>query len=164
MPYTSIVRAPVLYATWRGFVPDDLRDVTRLRSRSRCARSSARPPCISRVSPGSGGVFTPDDTAALLDFLRGIVPLCTAIHHVIEGDGFIKSARMASLRTMARQTRRPRAFVVHEGASRRRSPRSRRITAPTSPTWSRVASRSSPAPRARSGVPAKIVEPKKKKT
>ena len=161
MPYTSIVRKPVLYASWRGFVAGDLRDVTREIEVLR-AKLGAPAVYFARL-PGSGGIFTPDETAALLDFLRGIVPLCTAIHHVIEGDGFIKSARMASLRTMARQTRRPGAFVVHDELAAAVA----QIKTEYGPDFTDlVARRESKQPRASSAfrAAAKIVEPKKKKT
>ena len=63
-------------------------------------------------------MFTSEENAAMLAFLIGILPSCSAIHQVIEGDGFIKGARLATVTAMALQTPRPRDFYVYESLSK----------------------------------------------
>src|SRR5580692_2517310 len=112
MPYDCVVREPVLYASWKGFTQADLREVTR-RLEALRARTGQPAVYFARI-PGSGPIFSSEEAAQLLEFLLGILPSCVAIHHVIEGDGFIKSARLATVTTMALSTPRQRDFYVHE--------------------------------------------------
>jgi hypothetical protein len=112
MPFTLRVRAPVLYASWHGFTGGDLRDVElRLSEMKRTTGRGAV--YLSRI-PGDERIFTQDECGVLQDFLVAILPSCASIHHVIEGAGFIKSARRATVTNMANATPRPRDFYVHD--------------------------------------------------
>jgi hypothetical protein len=111
MPFAMKIRVPVLYVSWRGFTKDDLDSVaTRIADLRR--ETSIGVVYVSRL-PGHGSVFTDDDHAVLLRFLLDILPSCASIHHVIEGDGFLKSARRATVTNMALATPRPRDFYTY---------------------------------------------------
>ena len=116
MPYDCVVREPVFYASWRGFSLSDLREVTR-RVESLRARVGAPAVYFARI-PFDGHIFSGEESSAMLAFLNAILPSCAAVHHVIEGDGFIKSARLATVTSMATQTPRPRDFYVYEDLDR----------------------------------------------
>lgn len=111
MPFATKSRGPVLYVSWRGFTQSDLdavaAHVTDLR------RSSGTDVVYVARLPGDGRAFSDDDHAVLLRFLLTILPSCVSIHHVIEGDGFLKSARHAIVNNMALATPRPRDFYAH---------------------------------------------------
>ena len=105
------VRGPVVYANWRGFSLADLRNVIDRVTALHAALG--RPVVYLARIPASARIFSQDEHSALLEFLAAILPHCATIHHVIEGDGFIKSARQAVVMNMAAATSRPRAFYTH---------------------------------------------------
>ena len=105
------VRGPVVFADWRGFSLADLRAVIERIVGLRNALGT-QVVYLSRI-PSNARIFTKEENAALLEFLNTILPYCAAIHHVIEGDGFVKSARQAVVMNMAAATSRPRIFFTH---------------------------------------------------
>ena len=111
MPFKLSIRGPVLYVSWRGFTPGDLHAVidrvTKLRS-----DTGAGVVYLSRV-PADSRAFTAEERAVLLEFLLAILPSCASIHHVIEGEGFVKSARRSIVTNMALATPRPRDFHTY---------------------------------------------------
>ena len=111
MPFTMTVRVPVVFVSWRGFSADDLRAVCEQIAN---VRHGLRKPAVyvSRI-PASSYVFSDAEQRILHTFLLKILPDCASIHHVVEGDGFIRSARMATVNNLARGTPRPRAFHTH---------------------------------------------------
>jgi hypothetical protein len=106
------IRENVVYASWRGVTQEDLREVALRISELR--RAIGRPVVYVARIPGGGGAFTEDENAMLLDFLLSILPCCSTLHHVLEGDGFVKSARRATLTNLAAATPRARDFHAHE--------------------------------------------------
>lgn len=111
MPFATKTGGPVLYVSWRGFTVSDLDAVTAQVTELRRA-VGADIVYVARL-PGDGRVFSDDDHAVLLRFLLTILPSCASIHHVVEGDGFLKSARHAIVTNMAHATPRPRDFHAH---------------------------------------------------
>jgi hypothetical protein len=111
MPYSLTIKPPVLFASWRGYTPSELREVADRLAEVR--RSSGRPVAYIAQLPASGHVFTESDQGVLLGFLQTILPSCATIHHIIEGDGFLKSGRLAIVATLAQSTPRPRDFYTH---------------------------------------------------
>ncbi|HEY2510226.1 MAG TPA: hypothetical protein VGI39_05200 [Polyangiaceae bacterium] len=111
MAFTLTVRTPVVFVSWRGFNADDLRMVA---EQIASVRHGARKPAIyvSRI-PASSYVFSDAEQRMLQAFLLKILSDCASIHHVVEGDGFIRSARIATVNNLARATPRPRAFHTH---------------------------------------------------
>jgi hypothetical protein len=111
MPFTSSVHSSVLYVSWSGLGAEDLPRVVDLISE---LRFSTRAPVVylCRI-PADRRVFTEAERAALLGFLQTILPSCSSIHHVIEGDGFIRSARTSIVTSLAFATSRPRDFYTH---------------------------------------------------
>lgn len=105
------VRVPVVFVSWRGFSADDLRAVS---EQIASVRHGLRKPAVyvSRI-PASSYVFSDAEQRVLHAFLLKILPDCASIHHVVEGDGFVRSARMATVNNLARGTPRPRAFHTH---------------------------------------------------
>jgi hypothetical protein len=112
MPFQLAVRENVVYASWRGFTADELREVGLRISDLRHA-IGRQVVYLARIPAGGGG-FTPEEHSTLLEFLLSILPCCATIHHVLEGDGFVKSARRATLTNLANATPRPRDFHAHE--------------------------------------------------
>ena len=112
MSYSYVVRAPVLYVSWKGFTHSDLARVSRQLRELRA--STGKPVVYVARIPDDTRKFSRDDHDVLLGFLNGILPSCATIHHVIEGEGFVKSARQATVSTMALATPRPRDFYVHD--------------------------------------------------
>jgi hypothetical protein len=112
MPYRLAIHPPVLFVSWRGFTVDDLRAIAEQIAE---LRMTARRPVayFSRIPPGRH-VFSEAEQEVLLGFLRAILPHCDSIHHVIEGDGFVKSNRLAIVTTLSTRTARPRAFHTHQ--------------------------------------------------
>ena len=111
MPYSLTIKPPVLFASWRGYTPSELREVTDRLTELR--RAHGRPVAYVALLPASGHVFTESEQTVLLGFLQTILPLCATIHHVIEGDGFLKSGRLAIITNLAQGTPRPRDFYTH---------------------------------------------------
>jgi hypothetical protein len=111
MPFKLSIRGPVLYVSWRGFTPGDLRavidHVTKLRG-----DTGAGVVYLSRV-PADSRAFSSEERASLLEFLLAILPSCASIHHVIEGEGFVKSARRSIVTNMALATPRARDFHTY---------------------------------------------------
>jgi hypothetical protein len=112
MPFRIAIVENVVYTSWSGFTTADLRDLAGRIADLR--RATGRPVVYVARIPGGGPGFTVEEQAALLEYLKEIVPFCAALHHIIEGDGFIKSARLATVNNLARATSRARDFVVHE--------------------------------------------------
>jgi hypothetical protein len=111
MPYRLTVKPPVLYASWNGFSSGDLREIAERLAEMR--RAAAHPVAYLARIPDGPHVFTEGEQAVLLAFLQTILPSCATLHHVIEGDGFVKSARIAIVTTLARSTARTRDFYTH---------------------------------------------------
>ena len=59
-------------------------------------------------------MFTDDEQSVLLAFLQGILPHCATVHHIIDGNGFAKSTRLAIVTKLSVSTSRPRAFYTHQ--------------------------------------------------
>jgi hypothetical protein len=112
MSFRIILVENVVYTSWRGFTAEELRDVASRITDLR--RTLGRPVVYLARIPAGGGTFTAEDNVVLQHYLVGILPYCATIHHVIEGDGFVKSARMATVNNFARATTRTRDFIVHE--------------------------------------------------
>jgi hypothetical protein len=111
MPYAVTTLGSVLYVSWRGFTVGELHEVAEQIADLRRV-TSRWVVYLSRI-PADNHVFTPAEHAALLEFLLTILPNCASIHHVIEGMGFVKSARRATVTNMALSTPRPNAFHTH---------------------------------------------------
>lgn len=111
MPFSLRVRAPLLYATWRGFTTAELDDIVARTSALR--RESGAPVVYVARLPAGGRVFDETEHEALTQFLATMVLRCSAIHHIIEGDGFVKSARWASVTNMANASGKPSVFYKH---------------------------------------------------
>ncbi len=111
MPFKQTIRGRVLYASWRGYTLDDLKQLTGAIGELR--RTLDREVIYLSRIPFDNTLFSADDQQVLLDFLLGILPDCASIHHVIEGDGFVKSARRSIVTTMALASPRPRDFHAH---------------------------------------------------
>jgi hypothetical protein len=111
MPYSVTIKSPVMFVAWRGFSGGDLREITEKVGELR--RVGAHPVAYLARIPAEHHVFSDEDKKVLLAFLNGILPFCVSIHHVIEGDGFLKSARLAFVTNLAHGTPRPRDFYVH---------------------------------------------------
>jgi hypothetical protein len=111
MPYSLTIKPPVMFVAWRGFSPGDLREIAERLAEMR--RTSGQPAVYFARIPGEHHVFTDNDTKVLLAFLNGILSSCATVHHVIEGDGFLKSARLAFVTNLATATLRPRDFHVY---------------------------------------------------
>lgn len=111
MPYRLTIKPPVLFASWNGFTPSELREVTERLAEMQ--RSSGRPVAYLSRIPAGNYVFTDNDQTVLLRFLQTILASCATIHHVVNGDGFVKSARLAIVTNLARATTRPRDLHTH---------------------------------------------------
>jgi hypothetical protein len=111
MPYSVTIKPPVMFVAWRGFSPGDLREISDRLAEMR--RTSGHPVVYLARIPAEPHLFTDDDKRVLLAFLNGILSSCATVHHVIEGDGFLKSARLAFVTNLATATLRPRDFHVH---------------------------------------------------
>jgi hypothetical protein len=111
MPFHQRVRGPVLYVSWRGFTREDLEEVhyALAELRGTLQRGAIY---LSRI-PFDSKMFSGEEQTVLLDFLMGILPSCQTIHHVVEGEGFVKSARRALVTNMALATPRARDFYTH---------------------------------------------------
>jgi hypothetical protein len=112
MPFKLAVKENVVYASWRGFTADELREVGLRISDLR--RALGQPVVYVARIPAGGGGFTHEEHTTLLEFLLSILPYCATVHHVLEGDGFVKSARRATLTNLANATPRSRDFHAHE--------------------------------------------------
>jgi hypothetical protein len=112
MPFRIAIVDNVVYTSWSGFTTGDLRDLAGRISDLR--RTTGRPVVYVARIPGGGPAFTAEEQVVLLEYLKEILPFCAALHHIIEGDGFVKSARLATVNNLARATSRARDFVVHE--------------------------------------------------
>src|SRR5580700_9318926 len=104
MPFKIAIVDNVVYTTWRGFTPEDLNDLADRIADLRRALG-CKVVYLARI-PAGGRSFTAEDDVVLQKYLNRILPLCATIHHVIEGDGFVKSARLATVNTLARSTNR----------------------------------------------------------
>jgi hypothetical protein len=110
--YTTGVIGHVFVVRWRSF---RLADVTAVRGEIAAARRTAghRLVYLSLV-PSSNRAFSAIEIVGLTDFVRDLlVRDCESIHHVIDGDGFIASARRSIVTSMALAATNPRAFRVH---------------------------------------------------
>ena len=111
MPYRVSIQPPVLYASWRGFTLEELREVIGRIAEMR--RTTGRPVAyMSRIPPGEH-VFSEAEQQGMLEFLQAALPHCSTIHLVVEGDGFLKSARLAIATQLVRATPRPRDIHTH---------------------------------------------------
>ena len=111
MPFRVTILPPVLFVAWRGFTANDLREVAERVAEMR--RTTGKPVAYFARIPADHHVFTEDDQKVLLAFLGAILPSCASVHHAIEGDGFLKSARLAFVTSLAAATGRRRDFHVH---------------------------------------------------
>jgi hypothetical protein len=111
MAFRMTIKEPVLYVSWRGFTAEDLRAVIERVAQLR-AETGAGVVYVSRV-PADSRAFSAEERAALHEFLLALLPSCASLHHVIEGDGFVKSARRSIVTNMALATPRPRDFHTY---------------------------------------------------
>jgi hypothetical protein len=111
MSYRLTKKPPVLYVSWRGFTSRELREVTE--ELAEMQRTSGKPVAYLSRIPAGAYVFTDGDQAVLLRFLQTILAYCATIHHIVDGDGFIKSARLAIVTNLALATARPRDLHTH---------------------------------------------------
>ena len=111
MPYSVTIKPPVVFVAWRGFSAGDLREIADRLAEMR--RTTGRPAVYLSLIPADPHSFTDEDQKVLVGFLNGILPSCATVHHVIEGDGFVKSARLAFVTNLAAATPRRRDFHVH---------------------------------------------------
>jgi hypothetical protein len=97
---------------WRDYRPEDLAAVHR--SIAEMHRIVARPIIYLSLIPDSPRVFTETERFMLGEFLRELLTSgCGAIHHVIDGAGFVASSRRSILTNMALATAQPAAFKTH---------------------------------------------------
>jgi hypothetical protein len=101
-----------VFSSWSGgFTPTDLRDVTdHIAEMRRKTRHGVL--YLARIPAGTHA-FSEDEQKMLHAFLVAILPNVASVHHVIEGDGFVRSARLGVVTHMAGQTPRARDFYVH---------------------------------------------------
>lgn len=111
MPYTLTLREYVLSVSWRGFTPSDLDEI--IAHAAERKRATSMPTVYLSRIPADMRVFTDDELRLLLEFLVKILPSCASIHHIVEGDGFITSARRSILTKLALSTPSPRSFHTH---------------------------------------------------
>jgi hypothetical protein len=111
MPFKSSTRGPVLYVSWRGYTREDLEDVAAAAASLR-ATLGRDVVYLSRI-PYDLTMLSPEAHSQIFQFLERILPHCATVHHVIEGDGFVKSARRAIVTNMALATPRARDFYTH---------------------------------------------------
>ena len=102
MPYRLTIKPPVLVS-----LNDPPVDSAELR------RSSGTPVAYVSLLPASGHVFTEEAQSVFLGFFHSILAHCATVHHIIEGDGFLKSGRLAIVTKLALGTARPRDFHTH---------------------------------------------------
>jgi hypothetical protein len=112
MPFRIAIVENVVYTSWSGFTTGELGELAARIADLR--RTTGRAVVYVARIPGGGPAFTADEQGVLLAYLNEILPFCATLHHVIEGDGFVKSARLATVNNFARATSRARDFVVHE--------------------------------------------------
>ena len=162
MPFSLTLRPPIVFASWSGgFTVTDLRDVTDHIAEMR-RKSKQGVVYLSRI-PAGAHVFTDDEQKVLHGFLVAILPNCASIHHVVEGDGFVRSARLGIVSHMASQTPRARDFYVHATLDDARKSIKSLAGVDLGPEVARVAeaSNASPPPERASGAfreAARIVE------
>lgn len=111
MPYTLTIREYVLCVSWRGFTPSELDEIV-VHAAERKRATSMPTVYLSRI-PADTRVFPDEELRVLLDFLVKMLPSCASIHHVVEGHGFIKSARRSIVTKLALATPNPRSFHTH---------------------------------------------------
>ncbi len=111
MPYRVTIKPPVLYASWRGFTAAELHEVAG--KIAELHRTTGHPVAYLSRIPAAERAFSDDEQRAMLDFLHAALPHCAAIHLVLEGDGFLKSARLAIATKLALATPRPRDIHAH---------------------------------------------------
>jgi hypothetical protein len=111
MSYRLTKKPPVLYVSWRGFTSSELREVSE--ELAEMHRASGKPVAYLARIPAGAHAFTDGDQAVLLRFLQAILPFCATIHHIVDGDGFIKSARLAIVTKLGLATARPRDLHAH---------------------------------------------------
>jgi hypothetical protein len=112
LPFASTSLGPVLYVSWRGVSAEDLREV---RDQVADLRRACGGPVVylSRI-PADNHVFSEEERTMLVEFLLAILPSCASIHHVVEGSGFVKSARRSIVTNMALATPRSRDFFTYD--------------------------------------------------
>jgi hypothetical protein len=111
MPYRMTIKPPVLYASWRGFTLAELREVVDRLGEMR--RSTGHPVAYLARIPAGEQAFTDLEQRAFHDFFVAALPHCATIHIVIEGDGFLKSGRLAIATKLVLATTRPRDIHTH---------------------------------------------------
>jgi len=97
---------------WRVFVLEHLSVVRRRISQAR--RAAGAPIAYLSLIPSSPRDFTDEERGALAEYLRQLLSGdCATIHHVIEGEGFVASARRSIVTNLALATAQRGAFHTY---------------------------------------------------
>jgi hypothetical protein len=110
--YTTAVMGRLFAVRWRSF---RLGDVASVRQEIASARRRVGHPLVYlSLIPASNRAFSAIEIVGLTDFVREILTQdCESIHHVIDGDGFIASARRSIITSIALASSHPKVFQVH---------------------------------------------------
>lgn len=110
--YATGVLGRLFVVRWRVFRLVDLADVRAQIAKVR--RIGGRKLVYLSLIPASPRTFSQREEQALAGFLRDLlVHDCESIHHVIEGEGFVSSARRSIVTNMAISTSTPGAFQTY---------------------------------------------------
>ena len=101
-----------LYAVrWSRF---RLADLVAVRAEVASARIRARQELVYlSVVPASNRAFSQQEHAALGAYVKDLLTDCVSIHHVVDGEGFVASARRSIVTQLALASARPDAFFTH---------------------------------------------------
>ena len=111
MAYVSARIGRIIAIRWRSFEVGDLE-----RARTEIAKlrwASAEPLIYLSLIPADTRTFTKDERERLLAFVTDLFSDCESVHHVIDGDGFVSSARRSIVTNLALATARPSAFHTY---------------------------------------------------
>lgn len=111
VPYVAGSIDRIFMVRWRSF---EVPDLARVRAEIGAARKLAQQPIVYlSLIRASTRVFTEEERHALLGFLTDLLADCASIHHVIDGEGFVSSARRSIVTNLARSTPRASDFYTY---------------------------------------------------
>jgi hypothetical protein len=111
MAYRLTIKPPVLFASWHGFVAQELKEVADHIGALR--RSTGAPVAYLSCTPASTRALSDEEGGAMLAFLQSILPDCATIHLVLEGDSFAKSEHLAIVSKHTSATLRARDIHMY---------------------------------------------------
>lgn len=111
MGYLAATIGRVFIVRWRGFELGDLAHVRREIAEARTV--VGKPLVYLSLIPGDSRTFSAEERGTLLAFVTDIFPDCESVHHVIDGEGFMSSARRSIVTNLAIRTPHPGAFSTY---------------------------------------------------